>query len=188
MRNLAIETQKVNLLNFLLLEGYHCCYNCDNDKYYLVKDDNRLVIIDALENSEYVDHKVFLKKKEVTIKPVGIEYCSIIQEIYIAYDTGIVVCVSGLDQAHLKFDEIADFPDGLQSMKISPDHEAVVLMTKDNVVITLSSNFDILQEVSKHALLWAKKTCFHLEYLVLLCLINGQVAFFIEYIKFWLSE
>ncbi|OXU28995.1 hypothetical protein TSAR_015024 [Trichomalopsis sarcophagae] len=150
MRNLVIESQWTNTFNdgdFLPHEKYHCCYNADKDRYYIIEgEDNRFLAIDASNNRKYIDEEVIFNNKE--LKPIGIEYCSINQEVYVACDCGLVICMTYLDDEKVKYEEIADFTNGLQCMKISPDHEVVVLITKDNVVITLSSNFDILQEVN----------------------------------------
>ena len=149
MRNLVIETQKTSTFsdgNFLPTERYQCCYDCDNDRYYFLEvEENVLFGFDAVTNKKIVSQTIEFKNDKA--KPIAMEYCSVNREYYVACDTGVVLCMTHIDENQLKYEEIADFTNGLQCMKISPDHEAVVLLTKDNVVITLSSNFDILNEV-----------------------------------------
>lgn len=149
MKNLIVETQKNSVFrddSLLLEEHYHCCYNPDNNRYYCIDvHESKLVAIDVIHNKKYIDQQLEFKKQE---KIVAIDYCSINEEIFIACDSGLIFCLTPEGEHQVKYDEIADFPNGMSCMKVSPDHEMIVLLTKDLTVVTLNSNFDILKEVS----------------------------------------
>lgn len=148
MKNLIVETHKNGVFrdDYLLFEGdYYCCYNGDNDRYYCIDvSESKLIAIDVINNKKYIDQPLYFKKKE---KIVAIDYSSVEEEIYIACDSGLVFSLTPETEHKVKYNEIADFPSGLLCMKVSPDHEMVVLLTKDLTVVTLNSNFDILKEV-----------------------------------------
>lgn len=150
MRNLIVETQKTNIFkdsDILTAEDFHYCYNCDNDKYYFIGgNDDYFMSVDALNSTKNTYKKAFIKQEELT-KPVGIEYCSVTQEFFIAYENGVVMCLTLKENNKVKCENIAEFSDGLHGIKLSPDHDVVVLLTKANVAITLSSGFDIFNEV-----------------------------------------
>lgn len=150
MKNLVVETQKTCAFkdDFLLFEeNYHCCYNPDNGRYYCIDaSENKLIAIDTISSKKYLDQPLYFKKKE---KIVAIDYCSVNEEIYFACDSGLIFNVTPENESKVKYDEVADFSSGMLCMKLSPDHEVIVLLTKDLTVVTLNSNFDILKEVKQ---------------------------------------
>ncbi|XP_058806417.1 putative elongator complex protein 1 [Phymastichus coffea] len=151
MKNIIVETQKINIFkdcDVLEPEGYHYCYNGDNDKYYCIGgEDDYFMSVNVLNNKKTIYKKVFIKQEKLT-KAVGIEYCSVTKEFFVAYENGVVICMTLREDNKVKCDNIAEFNDGLYSIKLSPDHDIVVLLTKANVAITLSSNFDIFNETN----------------------------------------
>ncbi|KAJ8678919.1 hypothetical protein QAD02_014706 [Eretmocerus hayati] len=153
MKNLIVETQASNVFDEtqqpLPSTDYHCCFNSDNNRFYIIENGkNTLVVLDAFTGERYSDGDQIFLPKYRHLKYVGIEYCSITEEFFIACENGIVLCLTFLSSKSFKVQEIAEFPNGLSAIHISPDQEIVILVTKDGQVIVLNSHFDIVRESS----------------------------------------
>jgi WD40 repeat protein len=150
MRNLIVETQSTTSFKesiSLPHKNYHCCYDYDKNIYYLVECNDNIIYIINVANESYSIKKIIVKIDNP--KPVGIECCSNNEELYIAYDCGLVYELKEFDEKLYETSEVAEFPSGLYCMKISPDNEIAVFVAKDLTVTVITCKFfDCLNSVS----------------------------------------
>ncbi|XP_012270137.1 putative elongator complex protein 1 [Orussus abietinus] len=159
MKNLTVHCQSIHNLNDLrnhdlpsvLKRGVMCCHNPDADNLYIFER-NRLYGV-----STNVTLGVTLVQIDVSedLTPVGLEYCSVSQQLYCAYDSGDVAKV--FTREELECEEIVKVNGGLRCIKLSPDHEILILITLNDTVITMTSSFHVISEVDLYAASFGKK-------------------------------
>ncbi|XP_014224134.1 elongator complex protein 1 [Trichogramma pretiosum] len=149
MRNLTVNTQKTCLFTDTeaLSQEFKCCYDDDNDVYYLMQpEEKRIIAISGVDNRILLDDRLSLRNNLAV--PVGITYSSIQDELYVAFDAGFVIEVKKISSNEMRYAEIDDYKKGLFSINMSPDHEIVVLVTREYEVITLNADYKQLNKVS----------------------------------------
>ncbi|XP_015608261.1 putative elongator complex protein 1 [Cephus cinctus] len=153
MKNLTVLYQNVyRLEEFSYDELCHCtnpnilcCNNPDNDDLYILKGNN-LFVINYNSKEAMMLVKVDIDDNAI---PVGLEYCSTLQQVFCAYDSGALCVIdtelrteNGLGMKN---------SDGIQRMKLSPDQEILILVTGSEIVVTMTTNFQIISEVDLNA-------------------------------------
>ncbi|KOX68903.1 Elongator complex protein 1 [Melipona quadrifasciata] len=135
MKNLIVRQRASRVLNILENQitnlndlNILCAIDSSNDDFYILSN-NKLCKVPSnrVENTSFFDI-------DESLEFISLEYCSMTQELYGA-------CKSG----------------NLQCMKLSPDHEMIVLVTVSGIVITMVSTFQIISEVDLHAQYFGQK-------------------------------
>ncbi|XP_017891228.1 elongator complex protein 1 isoform X2 [Ceratina calcarata] len=80
---------------------------------------------------------------------ISLEYCRISEELYGACKSGDIMRINV--DSEFKYELITQLNVDLQSMKLSPDHEMIVIVTINDIVITMVSAFQVISEVDLHA-------------------------------------
>lgn len=154
MKNLRVLNQ-----NYVQLEGLDddpdspllnlsesenlCCMDNDSGNFYVYKS-NRVYSISTgkfesfqLDNESIVDSKL-----------VGFAFCDSTRQIYLAYACGQLFTLE-IDIPDSKAEFTAQVNEGLQIMRLSPDHEIITLITSNDVVIVMTSGFHVITEVKQ---------------------------------------
>ena len=149
MKNLIVRQRASRVLNVLEnqitnLSDLNTLYTIDssNDDFYILSN-NKLCKVPSnrLENTSFFDI-------DESLEFISLEYCSMTQELYGACKSGSILRVS--IEPEFKYELITDLNTDLQCMKLSPDHEMIVLVTVHGIVITMVSTFQIISEVDLH--------------------------------------
>ncbi|XP_076249707.1 elongator complex protein 1 [Calliopsis andreniformis] len=114
-----------------------------NDDFYLILQ-NKLYKIPLDYEKDIVSFDI-----NENLKIINLEYCSITQELYAACKSGDVMKISVDSEFHCEV--MNELNVNLQCMKLSPDHEMIVIVTVDGIVITMVSSFQIVSEVDLYA-------------------------------------
>lgn len=113
--------------------------NSVNDDFYLLLK-NKIYKIPSNCKEDVVSFDI-----DENLDFIGLEYCTISQELYGACKSGDIMKIN------VKYDFecelIIQLDVNLQCMKLSPDHEIIVLVTVNDVMITMVSTFQIIAEV-----------------------------------------
>ncbi|XP_035718153.1 putative elongator complex protein 1 isoform X1 [Vespa mandarinia] len=143
-----------------------CTLNPNNDDLYIGLQD-QLYIIPSDPDSEITSVNI---NNEANNKIIGLEYTNVTHQVYCAYENGDLMTIN-ID-SELDCEMITQINGGLSCIKLSPDHEILILITPDDTVITMICSFDIISKVNlqesnfgvKHFITvgWGKKeTQFH---------------------------
>lgn len=147
MKNLSVQTHLVqnNSPEFCqetLNDAVLCCINPDNDDLYVLQDKHFY----AFSSKNGLRTAVIDIETEESAKPVGLEYCSDVEQLWCAYDTGVIISINA--ESVSQPEVTTRFSEGLRSMKLSPDQEILVLITADNTVVTTVSDFHVVSKVN----------------------------------------
>nr|XP_034181462.1 putative elongator complex protein 1 [Osmia lignaria] len=130
----SLEIQISNDSNIL-----HAVNSINDDFYLLLK--NKIYKIPSNYKEDVVSFDI-----DENLDFIGLEYCTISQELYGACKSGDIMKINDF-ACELKI----QLDVNLQCMKLSPDHEIIVLVTANDVMITMVSTFQIIAEVDLHA-------------------------------------
>lgn len=135
----VLENQITNLSDLNTLSAI----NSNNDDFYILSN-NKLCKIPSnrVENINFFDI-------DESLEFINLEYSSMTQELYGACKSGSILRLS--IEPEFKYELMIDLSTDLQCMKLSPDHEMIVLVTISGIVITMVSTFQIISEVDLHA-------------------------------------
>ncbi|XP_011876927.1 PREDICTED: putative elongator complex protein 1 [Vollenhovia emeryi] len=150
MKNLAVhEVRRRNLeclrdarINQDLLKSIQCSLNASNNDVYLLVDKYLCAIPFEGQRILDMDHPS---------KVIALEYCITMQELYCAYESGCITTIDTKDHASIECKVAATFASGLQCMKLSPDHELIVVVTGAGTVATMVLDFQIMSEVNLYS-------------------------------------
>lgn len=149
MKNLAVHSHSIQDfkddrdLRELLSSNVLCCTNPDNDDIYILKDKCLYEI--SSRNGLKINSVNIDVDDETISRPVGVEYCSDVGQVWCAYESGAIISVSTKPELHQDLTNYIQ--NGLRSMKLSPDQEILVLITANDTVVTTVSNFHIVSQV-----------------------------------------
>lgn len=156
MKNLVVKQRASRLLNILEnqmlnVKDLKILYTVDstNDDFYMLLK-NKLCKIP----SNYVEDISFFEIDE-NLEFIGLEYCSVTQELYGVCKSGNIIRINL--EPEFRYELITDLNTDLQCMKLSPDHEIIILVTISGIVITMVSTFEIISEVDLHAQYFGQK-------------------------------
>ncbi|XP_033204247.2 elongator complex protein 1 [Bombus vancouverensis nearcticus] len=156
MKNLVVKQRASRLLNILEnqmlnVKDLKILYTVDstNDDFYMLLK-NKLCKIP----SSYVEDISFFEIDE-NLEFIGLEYCSVTQELYGVCKSGSIIRINL--EPEFRYELITDLNIDLQCMKLSPDHEIIILVTISGIVITMVSTFEIISEVDLHAQYFGQK-------------------------------
>ncbi|XP_029166752.1 putative elongator complex protein 1 isoform X2 [Nylanderia fulva] len=141
--------------DFRPLQPVHCVLNSNNELYILF-DNQRLYRISTLDDrNEDVDSSIVADIcGDENCKVVGFEYCVTKQEMYCAYESGVIVKLNTTDKLsfeHFEQEMIMCTAD-LECMKLSPDNEIITAVTVDGILyVAMVSDFDIISEVNLYS-------------------------------------
>ncbi|XP_043669587.1 elongator complex protein 1 isoform X1 [Vespula pensylvanica] len=149
MKNLAVSRQSCRNLETLENEiscnlkysKISCTLNPNNDDLYIALQ-RQLYIIPSDPNREIISVNI---NNEANNKIIGLEYTNITQQLYCAYENGDLITIN-ID-SELECELVTQINGGLSCMKLSPDHEILILVTPNDNVITMVSSFDIISEI-----------------------------------------
>lgn len=111
-----------------------------NDDFYLLLK-SKLYKIPSDDMRDIVSFDI-----DENLKFVNLEYCSITQEIYAACKSGDIMRINV--EPEFECESMNQLNVNLQCMKLSPDHEMIVIVTSNGTVITMVSSFHIISEVT----------------------------------------
>ncbi|XP_053985315.1 elongator complex protein 1 [Hylaeus volcanicus] len=120
----------------------HAVNSVNDDLYILLK--NKIYKLP----SEYEKDIIFFNIDE-KLEFVGLEYSIVTQELYGACKSGDIMRINV--ESEFECEVISQLNVDLQCMKLSPDHEIIIVITDYGTVITMVSTFDIISEVDLHA-------------------------------------
>ncbi|XP_043500282.1 putative elongator complex protein 1 isoform X1 [Polistes fuscatus] len=149
MENLTVSRQSCRSLEALeneILDNFKylkilCTINPNNDDLYIVLE-NQLYVIPSNPECEITSVNI---NNETKNKIIGLEYTNITQQVYCAYENGDLITIS--IESDLECELVKQINEGVDCMKLSPDHEILTLVTPKDTVITMVSSFDIISEV-----------------------------------------
>lgn len=149
MKNLAVSRQSCRNLGALENEiscnlkysKVSCTLNPNNDDLYIALE-HQLYIIPSDPDREITSVNI---NNESNNKIIGLEYTNITQQVYCAYENGDLMTIN-ID-SELDCEMVTQINGGLSCIKLSPDHEILVLVTSNDTVISMVSSFDIISEV-----------------------------------------
>lgn len=125
-----------------LWEYMQCTINPSNNDLYVWKDKYISVISIEGQNSVVIDFTPFYFSKVIAL-----EYCTTVQELFCAYESGCIAKLELKDFSRFEYSVGTTFNSGLQCMKLSPDHELIVAVTNPGIVVTMAVDFHIISEV-----------------------------------------
>ncbi|XP_076625115.1 elongator complex protein 1 [Colletes latitarsis] len=154
MKNLTITRRSSRSLKFLenkILNDSTILYAVDttNDDFYLLLK-NKIYKLPSDYGKDIISFDI-----ELELEFISLEYCSILQELYGACKSGDIARINV--GSELECEIISQLNVNLQCMKLSPDHEIIIVITADGIVITMVSTFQIISEVDLHALDFGQK-------------------------------
>lgn len=152
MRNLAVHRLRRRSVEFIKDNAEENVYepkhmHCAIDPSYLsvyVLFNNRIYMISIEDNSDITS--INLPGYENS-KIVGFEYCITMQELYCAYESGAIARLDISDRINFVHEIVTIFDDYLECMKLSPDNEIIIVVTRRGTVITMVSDFQVISEV-----------------------------------------
>lgn len=133
MRNMKFDHQRLKTIK--------CVFNY-KDMYVLLDDHLHSVPIIMIENNTVVKLDQYCFSKVISM-----DYCTALQELYCAYESGHIAKIDIMNQIRIDYDIVATFNSGLQCMKFSPDHELIAAVTGAGIVITMVLDFQVMSEV-----------------------------------------
>ncbi|XP_076644239.1 elongator complex protein 1 isoform X1 [Halictus rubicundus] len=151
MKNLKLTRRASRPINFLedqiLNESNASTALCAIDR---ITDDFYLLLKNKLYkiSSPYVKDPTSYDINE-NLELVGLEYCSVTHELFAASKHGDIITISM--EPKFGFEVMFQLNVDLQCMKLSPDHEMIILITVDGIVITMVSTFHVISEVDLYA-------------------------------------
>ncbi|XP_076170382.1 elongator complex protein 1 isoform X1 [Ptiloglossa arizonensis] len=154
MKNLTV-TQRANrslkfLQNQILNDStiLHTVNSINDDFYLLFK--SKLYKLPSDYEKDIISFDIDKK-----LEFISLEYCSISQELYGACKSGDIMRINV--ESKFECEIVSQLNISLQCMKLSPDHEIIVVITVDGIVITMVSTFQIISEVDLYALDFGQK-------------------------------
>ncbi|KOC68440.1 Elongator complex protein 1 [Habropoda laboriosa] len=150
MKNLSLTKRVSRVLNFLEEQilnlndskVLHTVNSINDDFYVLLK--NKLYKIPSNFEEDISSFDI-----DENLEFISLEYCSISQELYGACKSGNIMRIN--IESKFECELITGLNVDLQCMKLSPDHEMIILVTVNDLVITMVSTFQIISEVDLHA-------------------------------------
>ncbi|XP_026826897.1 elongator complex protein 1 isoform X2 [Ooceraea biroi] len=155
MKNLTVDQYTSKAIYFLQdaepdkISRIQCASDPSGYVHLYVMLDNDLYII-TRDSDECVEKHSSIVERECT-KVVGLEYCITIQELYCAYEDGDILKIEVSDSDGCKCDVARHFDDGLQCMKLSPDHEIIAVVTGVGTVILMVAGFEVVAKMDLYS-------------------------------------
>lgn len=164
MKNMRFDDQSLKTVQCAINSNYNNMYVLlDNNLYSepvtMIKNDRHIVV----NLGQYCFSKV-----------ISIEYCTALQELYCAYESGSIARIDITDENRIDYDIVKTVNSGLQCMKFSPDHELIAAVTGAGIVITMVLDFQVMSEV----MLFNFKSNFLLNFVCCLSCIYFLFIFF----------
>ncbi|CAK9811741.1 Elongator complex protein 1 [Anthophora plagiata] len=149
MKNLTLTKRASRNLNFLEEQILnfddskilHAVNSINDDFYVLLKHKLYKIPSDSDEDISPFDI-------DENLEFVSLEYCSVSQELYGACKSSDIMRINV--ESEFECELITELNVDLQCMKLSPDHEMIILVTVNDIVITMVSTFQIISEVDLH--------------------------------------
>ncbi|CAL7938888.1 unnamed protein product [Xylocopa violacea] len=150
MKNLTVTQRASRVLNFLNNQNQnsndskilHAVNTINGDFYILFKF--KLYKIPSSHDKDISSFNI-----DETLKIISLEYCSVTQELFAACQSGDIMRINV--ESEFECELITQLNMDVQSMKLSPDDEMVVIVTENDIVITMVYTFQLISEVDLHA-------------------------------------
>ncbi|XP_076376507.1 elongator complex protein 1 isoform X1 [Megalopta genalis] len=155
MKNLTLTRRASRPLNFLqdhILNESNASttlftINTINDDVYLLLK-NKLYKFPSDYGKDPTSFDV-----DENLELVGLEYCSVTQELFAASKDGDIINL----ESKLGHEVMCQLNTDLRCIQLSPDHEIIILITVDGIVITMVSTYQVISEVDLHAVDFGRK-------------------------------